>query len=164
MSTTVRPKYGTATAIACTTTSLASDTNLLAGRQSDQVDNTADLAVDALLGGTIATTSTPTTGSVIEIWVWGSWDNGTTRSAAAGASDANLSLATQGVKLMLANIHTINQDNTTARTHTFGPLSVAACFGGTMPDHWGVFIVHNTGQTLGATALKYRPVQYENVP
>lgn len=161
--TAIKPSYGSATTIACTTTSLASDTSLLAGRQSAQVDNTADLAVDALLGGTIATTGTPTTGTTIEVWLWGSYDNGTTRSAAAGTSDANFSPATQGVKLMMAHALTINQDNTTARTHTFGPVSVAACFGGTMPDHWGVFIVHNTGTTLGATALKYMPVQYQNV-
>src|ERR1041384_7894487 len=116
MSTTVKVSYGTATSITITTTSLASDANLLAGRQSNQVDNTSDLALDALLGGTVATTSTPTTGSVIEIWLWGSWDNGTTRSAAAGSSDANLSLSTQGVKLMMAHALTCNQDNTTART------------------------------------------------
>lgn len=163
MTTTIKPSYGTATAITITTTSLASDTALLAGRQSNQVDNTSDLAVDAIFGGTVATTSTPTSGSVIEIWLWASWDNGTTRSAAAGSSDANLSCSTQGVKLMMAHAITINQDNTTARTHTFGPISVAQCFGGSMPDHWGFYVVHNTGQTLGATAVKYTAVQYQNV-
>lgn len=164
MTTTLKVSYGTATAITITTTSLASDTALLAGRQSNIVNNTSDLAVDAIFGGTVATTSTPTSGSVIELWLFASWDNATTYSgAAASGGDANLSLSTQGVKLMMAHAITINQDNTTARTHTFGPISVAQCFGGSMPDHWGVYAVHNTGQTLGATALKYTAIQYVNV-
>lgn len=163
MTTTTKPSYGTATSIACTTTSLASDANLLAGRQSAQVDNTADLAVDALLGGTIATAGTPTANTQIELWLWGSWDGGTTRSAGAGASDANLSLATLGVKNLMALAAVITQTDATARTYNVGPISVAQCFGGVMPDHWGFFVVQNTGTTLGATSLKYTPVNYQNV-
>ncbi len=56
----------------------------------------------------------------------------------------------------------INQTDTTARAYEFGPVSVAHAFGGTMPDHWGVFIVHDLGVTLGATTLKYTPTQYTN--
>lgn len=163
MTTTVKPHYGTPTAITCTTTSLGSSSSLLAGRQSAQIDNTADLAVDALLGGTIATTGTPTAGGVIEVWLFGSWDGGTTRTAGMGTSDANITPSTVSDKVLLAPAITLQQDNTTARTFTFGPISVAEAFGGVMPDHWGVFIVHNVGTTLGATALKYTPVQYDNV-
>lgn len=163
MTTTVKSKYGTATAITCTTTSLGSSSSLLAGRQSNQVDNTADLAVDAIVGGTIATTGTPTNGTVIEVWFFGSWDNGSTRTAGMGASDAAITIGTVGGKTLLAPAITLQQDDTTARTHTFGPISVAEAFGGVMPDHWGVFITHNTGTTLGATALKYTPINYDNV-
>lgn len=160
--TTLKPSYGTPTAITLTTTSLASSSTLLAGRVSTPINNTSDLAVDSIFGGTIATTSTPTTGTVIEVWLAGSWDNGTTYSAAGGGGDANLSPSTQANKLTMAHAITLNQDNTSARTFTFGPISVAQCFGGTMPDHWAIFVVHNTGQTLGAATLYYTPVQYTN--
>ena len=161
--TTLTISYGSATSITCTTTSLASDTNLLAGRQSNTVDNTSDLGVDALLGGTIATTSTPTANTVIELWLFGSWDNGTTYSAAAASGgDANLSPATVGSKNLMVLAQVINQTDTTARTYTLGPISVAQTFGGVMPDHWGFYVVHNTGQTLGATTMKYTAVQYQN--
>jgi hypothetical protein len=163
MTTTLKPSYGASTAIACTTTSLATDANLLAGRQSNAVDNTSDLATDALLGGTIATTGTPTANTVIEIWLFGSWDNGTTYSGGAGASDANLSQPTVGAKNMMVLACVINQNDATSRTYTLGPISVAQAFGGVMPDHWGFCIVHNTGTTLGATALKYRPINYQNI-
>lgn len=162
MTTTSRPKYNAAVAITCTTTSLATDTNLLAGRQSDQVNNESDLAIDAMLGGTIATAGTPTAGSVVEVWLWGSWDGGTTRGGNAGASDAALTLV-QGNKLLLAPFCVINQIDTTPRTYYVNPQSVARAFGGSMPDHWGCWVVQNTGGNLGATALKYRPIQYEQV-
>jgi hypothetical protein len=163
MTTVTKPLYGTATSVACTTTALASSSTLLAGRQSAVVDNTADLALDAILGGTIATTSTPTANTVIEVWLFGSWDNGTTYTSGAGGGDATLSPATDGSKMLMRLVQEIQQTDTTSRTYTLGPISVAEAFGGVMPDHWGFFIVHNTGQTLGATALKYTPVQYQSV-
>jgi hypothetical protein len=121
------------------------------------------LALDAILGGTIATTSTPTANTVIEVWLFGSWDNGTTYTSGAGGGDATLSPATDGSKMLMRLVQEIQQTDTTSRTYTLGPISVAEAFGGVMPDHWGFFIVHNTGQTLGATALKYTPVQYQSV-
>lgn len=164
MTTTLKPSYGSATSITCTTTSLATDSNLLAGRQSNIVNNTSDLADDAILGGTIATTGTPTAATVIELWLFGSWDNGTTFSAGASSGgDANLSPATIGSKSLMALAQIIQQTDTTSRTYTVGPISVAAAFGGVMPDHWGFFVVQNTGTTLGATTLKYTPIQYQNV-
>lgn len=162
--TTLKPSYGTPTTLTITTSALASDANLLAGRQSSIVNNTADLAVDSILGGTIAASgSAPTASTFIEVWLFGSWDGGTTFSGGASSGgDANLSLATTGVKQLLSRVALINQTDTTARAYEIGPCSVAQGFGGTMPDHWGVFIVHDLGVTLGATTLKYTPVQYTN--
>lgn len=150
------------TAITCTSTSLASDTNLLAGRQSNVVDNTTVLACDAMLGGTIATTSTPTANTVIEVWIAGSWDGGTTFSAAfASGGDANFA-PVAGNKILMAIATVIQQTDTTARTYTLGPISIAGCFNGVMPQKWGFYVVHNTGQTLGATTMKYTNISYSN--
>ncbi|HEY3910390.1 MAG TPA: hypothetical protein VGM07_10905 [Stellaceae bacterium] len=162
--TTLKPSYGTPTAITITTSSLASDANLLAGRQSSIVNNTSDLAVDSVVGGTIsAPGSAPTAGTFIEVWLFGSWDGGTSFSGGASSGgDANLSLATTGTKQLLSRGALIGQTDTTARAYEIGPVSVAQAFGGTMPDHWGVFIVHDLGVTLGAAALKYTPIQYTN--
>ena len=161
--TTLKPLYGTNTALACTTTALASDTNLLSGRTSAAAVNSTDLADDSLLGGTIATTGTPTAGTVIEVWLYGSWNGGTNYSAGAGGTDAAFSPATLGVKQLMVLATVVNQTDTTARTYPIGPLSVAQAFGGTMPDHWGFYVVQNTGTTLGATTMSYTPVQYQNV-
>lgn len=161
---TVKPLYGSSASLTITLNSLATDSNLLAGRQSTEIDNATDLALDALVGGVIATSSTPTANTVIEVWVFASWDGGTTRTASAGASDAALSPATIGVKNLMALAAVINQTDTTARSYSFGPFSVAALFGA-MPETWGVYVVHNTGQNLNSSgnSISYTPVQNQIV-
>lgn len=155
--------YGSATAVTCTTTSLASDSSLLAGRQSNIVDNSTALADDALLGGTIATTGTITANTVVELWLFGLAVDSTQFSAsAASTGDANFTPATLGVKNLMSLGLVIQQTDTTARTYTVGPISVAQAFGGVYPQKWGFYIVQNTGATLGATTLKYVPVTYTN--
>lgn len=151
--------YGTSTPIACTTTALASDANLLAGRQSDVVSNAASPVEAAFLGGTIATTGIPTPDTRIEVWLFGSWDGGTTFTAgAAGTGDATFTPATYGVKELMVQAIVVRQTDNVARSYALGPLNVADFFAGYLPDHWGFYVVHNTGATLGATALSYRTV------
>jgi hypothetical protein len=157
--------YGTATSITLTTTGLTSDTNLLAGRQSTVIDNTSDIAIDAIVGGTIDTNTgsagTITSNTVIEVWVFGSNDGTNyTGSGQPGASDANWSIASAGAKRTLKLATTIDMSDATKRSYGVA-FSVAQLFGGAMPEHWGIFIVHNTGLTqLGTTTLKYRTVKY----
>jgi len=158
---TATPSYGTAATVTITLASLASDTNLIAGRVSTEVDNTTDLAIDCLVGGKITTGTSPTASRQIEVWVAGSYD-GTTRSAGAGASDANFSPT--GEKNLLKLLTIIPTDATSNHTYEWGPCSVAQAFGGTMPRSWSVYVVHNTGVNLNSTAgnheVRYTPVQY----
>src|SRR3954468_22918565 len=143
--TTATPSYGTSTAITMTLASLATDANLLAGRESAAVDNTTDLAIDSLVGGKIKAGTTPTTGKQIEIWAAGSYD-GTTFSGGCTGSDANLTFASEKTSLRLLTI--LPTDNTSNHTYEWGPFSIAAAFGGTMPKKWSIYIVHNTGVNL----------------
>jgi hypothetical protein len=161
--TTEKPLYGSATAITCTTTSLASDTNLLAGRASASIDNTTNLYTTAYVGGTIVTTGTPAATTEIDVYFYGSWDNATTYSDAIGGTDANVTIAT-GQKNILSLATVIAQTGGATVTYTIGPIDVAAAMGLlTLPDHWGVFIVHNTANTLGATTLKYTGVNRQSL-
>ena len=166
MATVSKPSYAAAQTLTCglSTGPLASDTNLIAGRQSTVADNTSDLAIDSLVGGKITTGTSPTTGKQIEVWAFGTYD-GTTYSAGAGATDANFSPT--GEKTMMKLLTIIPTDATSNHTYEWGPFSVAAAFGGTMPLKWGIFIVHNTGVALNSTAgnheVKYTAVQYQAV-
>ncbi|NBW19056.1 MAG: hypothetical protein EBR82_64880 [Caulobacteraceae bacterium] len=56
-----------------TLASLASDTNLLAGRESNAIDNSSNLYLDYLISGKVTTGTSPTTARSIEVWAVGSW-------------------------------------------------------------------------------------------
>lgn len=160
--TTATPLYGTTTAMTITLTGLASDTSLVAGRQSTVADNGSDDAIDALVGGKVTTGTTPTASRQIEVWLFGIYDD-TEYSGGAGGSDAAL---TPDAKSLLKLLTIIPTTNTSDKTYRWGPFSVAQAFGGVMPEKWGVYIVHNTAVNLNATATNhevvYTSVKYES--
>lgn len=161
---TATPANQTVVTHTCTLASLASDTNLVAGREGTAIDNNAtDDAIDAVLGGKITTGTSPTASRQIEVWVYGSHD-GTLYSGNATGTDANLTPSAKGL-MRLAQV--IPTDATSNKTYNFCVGSVAALFGGVMPRKWGVYIVHNTGVALHATGtnheIKHTPVKYESV-
>lgn len=159
---TIKQQFGSASALTVTLASLASDTALIAGRQSAAVDISAAIAIDYLIGGKITTGTSPTAARQIEIWAAGSYD-GTTYAAGAGASDANFSPT--GEKAQMRLLAVIDTDSTSNHTYEFGPVSLAAAFGGVLPAKFAVFVVHNTGVALHATGsnheIKSTPVHYE---
>lgn len=156
--------YGSPATITMGLASLASTAGLLAGRTSAAVDNSADDAIDVMVGGKITTTATTTTNTQIQIWLIGSYD-GTSYSGGATASDANFTPDT-GAKNQMKLLTIIPNITTTAVTYTWGPFSVSQAFGGTMPIKWSVYVVHNTGTVLSSTAgnheVKYTSVKYES--
>ena len=156
---TIKPSYGSPVAHTITLASLASDTALSAGRQGTAIDNSASPIMDALVGGKVTAGTTPTTGKAIEVWAFGSYD-GTTYSAGAGATDAALTTGVE--KALMRLLAVIDTDATSNHAYEWGPVSVAAAFGGFMPAKWGVYVVQNTGVALHATAgnheVKHTPV------
>ena len=161
--TTASPLNSAVTTHTITLASLASDTNLVAGREGTAIDNNAtEDAIDACLGGFITTGTSPTASRQIEIWVIGSYD-GTSYSGGATGSDANL---TPQEKTLLALAKIIPTSASSNQKYTFCIGSVAALFGGIMPRKWSVFVVHNTGVALNATGtnheIKHTPVKYES--
>ena len=146
-----------------TLASLASDTNLVAGRQSTVVDQKdTDDAIDCIIGGLVTTGTSPTNNRQIGIFLFGSYDD-TNFSGAAGGTDANLTAVSTSLFKFLLWIPT---NNTSNRAHNWGPFSVAQAFGGIIPPQWGVWIVHNTGVALNSTSgnheLVYTTVKYES--
>lgn len=156
---TIRPTYGSPVTHTIGLASLASDTNLIAGRQGTVIDNSGSPLMDALVGGKVTTGTSPTTARVIEIWSFGTYD-GTVYSAGAGASDINFSPTGEKAQMRLLTV--IDTDGTSNHTYEWGPISVAAAYGGIMPAKWGIFAVHNTGVNLNSTAgnheVKHTPV------
>jgi hypothetical protein len=159
--TTASPLYGTTTAMTITLTGLATSA-VDAGRQSTVAANGTDDAIDALVGGKITTGTSPTASRQIEVWLFGSYDD-TEYTGGAGAADAAFTPDTKSLLKLLCIIPTVN---TSDKAYRFGPYSVAQAFGGVMPENWGVYVTHNTGVNLNATAsnqeVHYTTVKYES--
>lgn len=160
---TATPVYGTPTAMTITLASLASDTNLVAGRESTALDQKDTLdAIDVLVGGKVTTGTTPTTGRQIEVWAYGSYDD-TEFSGTATGSDANLTPGEKSCMRLLTIIPTVA---TSDKAYKWGPYSIAQAFGGAIPVQFGIYIVHNTAVNLNSTGgnheVVYTTVKYES--
>lgn len=170
---TIKIEYPASSSVAltCGVASLASDTNLLAGRESSAVDNTSNEDVDHLLSGVITTGTSPAAGSRIEVWAYAS------RLTAAGTptypdvldgTDSAETLTSANVKAaMLRPVATILVDSTSNRAYDFAPVSIASLFGGVLPKFWGIFVVHNNTVALNSTAgnhsFNYERIQAQTV-
>lgn len=153
----IKLAYGSTVALTIdlSTGPLASDSALLAGRQSTIIDNSSNLYVDFLLAGKITTGTSPTTAKQIEVWVYGAESDGGGSPVypdVITGSDANKTFTSADIKYSsLALAALLNTDATTARTYWFRPVSIASLFGGAPPSRWGAFVVHNTAVALNST-------------
>lgn len=162
----IKVAYGTASDATITLASLASDTNLLAGRESAEIVNTSTLALDYLISGKITAGTSPTASRSIEVWAVGSWD-GTNWPDVFDGTESAETVTSADIKASVCRlIAAMATANNSDRTYHFGPVSVAAAFGGVVPPKFVVFVVHNTGVNLNSTAgnhqIRLQPV-YETV-
>lgn len=146
--------YSSNTTITMDLSSVATSATWIAGVESNEIDNTTNKYLDALVQGKVKVGTTPTANTVIAIYVWG----------------ADTSLATTPIDVLdgtasaetLTNTGVLNSAlrlgasigvlvNTSDITYNVAPFSVSALFGGVMPKFWGLFVAHNTGVNLNAT-------------
>lgn len=162
MATTDKIEYtSTGTAITCTLNSLASSAT--AGRQSNVVDNSSNLYVDALLMATVVTgTGTLANDFTVYVYLWGS-DDGTNYE---GGSDENAGNGDSAMTIdSPTNLRGPIAIPTPSSNVTYKKMiSVAQVFGGVMPVKWGVTVRNYSGQALAASgnSLAYTGVYYTN--
>jgi len=148
----VKANYPSASDITITLASLASDTNLLAGRESTALDNSSNLYLDYLISGKITTGTSPTTARSIQVWAVGSWD-GTTWPDVFDGTDSTETITSANHKNSICRfIAEMATDATSDRTYHFGPVSLASAFGGVLPVKVVFFVTHNTAVNLNSTA------------
>jgi hypothetical protein len=171
VSTTTKNQYGSPTSITCTLASLAS----YAGRQTAEVDNTTNDAIDEMLSGKITMgASAPT--SDIHVLLYAEDTNNITDPA--GSSDAartppgidTLGGMKTGDIVRGTNLRYLGKIDCMARaaaaTVDFMFESVAAGFKGQIPPKWGAVFVNCTGQALDSTggnhAIYHTTLTYQN--
>lgn len=159
--------YSSNTTITITLASMATSSTWVAGAESNQVDNTTNLYVDALVQGKVTVGTTPTTATNILVYVWGADTSlATTALDVLDGTDSAETITSAGVRNgMLALASVLDVDSATSnRTYFVKPFSVAQLFNGLMPKFWGLFVTHNTGVNLNATgsnhAFSFNGIKY----
>lgn len=148
--------YVASAALTITLASLASDTNLLAGRQSTAVDNTSNLYLDHSLCAQVTTGTTPTTAKEIDLYAYGQMDDSGTYPDQITGTDGNVTMTTANILAQgLAQVQVVSTSGTSNEKNTFRPTSVSGLFNGILPNKWGVFVVHNTAVALNATGSNH---------
>lgn len=162
----IKLAYASSAALTITLASLGSSATWVAGQESTAVDNTSNKYLDYLLGGKITTGTSPTAAREIRVYVAALVEDSTYPDVLDGTDSAETitSADIRDAALKLAAVLATN--DTSDRTYWFGPISVAALFGGVMPKKFVVFITHNTGVALNATGGNHAIYQtgvYETV-
>ena len=144
-------KYGSTQTITAAIASLASDTNLLAGLESSIIDNTTDGFEDIILSGKATTGTSPTASRQIEVWAV-AWDGNAWPDVFDGTSSAE-TITSADIKAAICKaVAIMPTNNTSDRTYHFSGVSLKDVFRGTLPSQVVLFVVHNTGVALNATA------------
>ncbi len=145
-------------AITITLASLATSPTLVVGRESTVVSNTSANYIDFLVSGQVTVGTTPTTAKQIAVYVYAplkvassTFTYPIATATALTAADAAATFEVDQLnQLRLAAV--ANVIATSDRAYSFAPFSIAALFGGVCPLKWGLYVAHNTGVNLNATA------------
>ena len=131
---TVNIAYGSSAAITNAIASLASDTNLLAGYESAILDNTSNKYTDYLVGGQVTTGTSPTAAKTIEVWAVGALDDTPTWPDVFDGTTSAETVTSRDILFGFAKlVASLTTDATSNRVYYFGPVSLAALFGGSVP-------------------------------
>lgn len=160
--------YASWAALTITLASLATDANKLIGRASSAISNSTNKYMDARLAGKITAGTSPTASKTIEVWVYGEINGTPDYVDGITGTDAAKTITSAGIKnaaLKLAAV--LPTDATSDQAYYFTLGSIAALFGGVMPEKWGIFVAHDTGVALNATGtnheINYQGVKYDTV-
>lgn len=139
----IKTKYATVAGITVSLASLADNSK----RQSDAVDNSSNLYLDAHVQLKVKTGGTVSGDKAVYVHAYGTTDSsGLGYSGGASGSDSVFTGT-------LANIKLIGVISTpaTGTSYESDIISVAAGFGGTLPSKWGIIVENRSGSALDAT-------------
>ena len=133
-----------------------------AARCSLAVDNTSNLFLDALVQLKLTTGNATEVGNV-EIFAYGTANGGSDYGDDVSGTDAAATL-TIPPNLKLIGTMTMPNPGAANTVYRSNPMSVAAAFGGRLPDHWGIVVMNNANalNSSGCSAW-YQGVQEQVV-
>lgn len=150
--------FGTRVALTITPASLANG----AYRESTEVDNSTTKAVDGVLHGKLTTGTSPTVNTTLTVYVAGS-DGTTARVGNLTGTDSTITPAGEQTQFEIGRVITV--DATSNHTYEFYIGSIAALFGGVMPNKFSVIVLNSSGVALNATGgnhdIEYTPIKFD---
>lgn len=140
----IETNYGTnGQSITCTLASLANNGQ----RQSTAVTNT--LYDDVLVQVKIKTgTSGVSATGIVNIYAYGTVDNGTTYGDTVTGTDGAVTLTSPPNLRLIGTINAVAN----ATTYKSNPMSLVTAFDGRVPQKWGIVVENKTGAALDSTA------------
>lgn len=155
----VKEAFAASVTYTLTGTSLASSATLIVGRESTWISNATNKYLDLLVAGKTMTSGTvnSTAGTQIEVHAVGPQDDTPTYPDAFTGSDAGVTLTAADAASIKTNfckpvavmgIAVVTQGT----SHPFGPVGLRQLFGDGLPTTHGLFLTHNAGTGLHATA------------
>lgn len=170
MATVLTTTYSTNTAISFDLSSLATSSTFVAGQESDQVDNTTNQFIDALVDvkGILGhATTAPVIGQTINLYCWGS--DVSLATTPIDVLDGTGSVETLGHVSVLNSLRFAGAASVTVATaglkYYIQPFSVASLFGGIMPKFWGLYLAHNHAGALASAQtglFQYTGIKFTN--
>lgn len=154
----IKVTYGasTATSITCTLASLGSGS----ARESNWVDNTSNVYLDALVQAKVKTNASAL-GSDKAVYIYAAGITDPTSPVypdACTGADGGITINSPTQLPLLGVIWTA----ASSTTYVMAPKSVAYLFGGTLPQKWGLVFVNSTGQALDSTGGNFL-VAYQGI-
>lgn len=163
-------KYGTDAAFTMTgIEDVDSSTTWVGGWTTGSVDNTSALAVDYLVSGQFTTEGSNRQAGYIYVYAYAALDDAPTwpdvfssgtEGTVGAATVHSVEARDAGMRLVAA----IYVNNTNSAVFTFPPTSIAALFGGSVPNRWALWVTSNAATTTAdwcvasGTTLYYAPV------
>lgn len=165
----IKLKYSASTALTVTNLhSLASSQDWSAGWSSGAINNTSNLNLDYLLGGTFTTHASNRQAGTINVYILAALNDTPTYTATAtgtiGTEGALSFTDTEERDAISRLLVSITVDATASAIYAFPPLSIAQLFGGVIPPYIAVYVSQNCSTTTTAglaaagSALYYTPV------
>ena len=154
--------YATATTITMDLSALASSTGYVAGVESNQIDNTTNKYIDAIVQGSFTVGTTPTINNTFNVYLWGSHTTGGIDVLDGTGSAETFTTTSLANTVYLASVNPILV-NTSDTTYQVKAFSVAQFFGGILPQYWGLYCSHNMVAALRTNASNTDSFKYTGI-
>jgi len=119
-----------------------------ASQQSASVDNSTNQYLDVLVQLVIKSGASAVSATgYVNVYAYGTADGGTDFAEGCTGNNTGLQLTSPTNLRLIGTVNVVAN----ATSYTSEPMSVAAAFGGVMPQKWGIVVENESGAGLDAT-------------